>query len=66
MTAGAQGAIRVITDGNPWEFNFASDINNWSTNTYAPVFVVTNEAWIAYQVDFGTDNTNINVGIIVK
>lgn len=67
ITAGAQGSILIYTpDEFGEQINFSSDINNLSTNRYAPVFQSTNQTWIGYSVTFGTDLTNVTVGITVK
>jgi hypothetical protein len=67
ITAGAQGSILIYTpDSGGEEINFSSSINNLSTNRYAPVFQSTNQTWIGYSVTFGTDLTNVTVGITVK
>lgn len=67
ITAGAQGSILIYTpDSGGEQINFSSSINNLSTNRYAPVFQSTNQTWIGYSVTFGTDLTNVTVGITVK
>lgn len=66
ITAGAQGAIKVFCNGTAREINWSSSYDNWSTNEVAPVFTVTNRAWIAYSVDFGTDATNVNLTVVRK
>jgi len=63
LTAGASGTIKIFANGTPQQVNFSSSYDNYSTNTIAPVFTVTNRAILAYSVDFGTDATNVNIGI---
>jgi hypothetical protein len=43
--------------------NWSASYDNWSTNEIAPVFTVTNRAWISYQVTFGSDETNVSLAI---
>lgn len=67
ITAGAQGSILIYTpDSGGEQINFTNRVNNLSTNRYAPVFQSTNQTWIGYSVTFGTDETNVTVGISVK
>ena len=64
IESGVQGIIKIFTDGNPHQINWNSEYDNWSTNVLP--FTIENKAWIQYTVDFGTDNTNINLNIIQK
>jgi hypothetical protein len=63
LVAGACGTVLIFTGGNVREVNFSSSYNNFSTNETAPVFTVTNQAIIAYQVSFGTNPTNVLLAI---
>jgi hypothetical protein len=65
ITEEAQGCILIYTPEGE-QINFTNRINNLSTNRYAPVFQSTNQTWIAYSVTFGTDETNVTLGISVK
>lgn len=63
IVQGAQGTIWINAAGTPQEINFSGSYDNFSTNEIAPVFTVTNRAIIAYKVGWGTDATNIMIGI---
>lgn len=64
ITSGASGYIKVFSDGVGQEFNFSASYDNWTSNTYAPVFVITNRAIIEYFTDFGSDATNVNLKVL--
>jgi hypothetical protein len=63
IVAGAQGTIWINCAGTAREVNFSGSYDNFSTNEIAPVFTITNRAIIAFKVGWGTDATNVMLGI---
>ena len=63
LVQGAQGTIWINAVGTPQQINFSASYDNFSTNEIAPVFSITNRAIIAYKVGWGTDATNVMLGI---
>ena len=67
LVVGAQGTIVISSFGATNKVSWANSYNNFSTNVLGPLpYANTNQFLMAYKIGWGTDNTNVLLGIQIK